>query len=90
MYMCILDNPLFLYIVHCIMQYPSCVCLYVQLTTAGFIGHDKADDIEAFFKANPVPNADRTVKQALEAIRMNTAWLGRDGKAIQEWLNSLN
>ncbi len=60
------------------------------MTTAGFIGHDKADDVQQFFNANPVPTADRTVKQNIEAIRMNTKWLERDGKAIEEWLRNVN
>lgn len=54
----------------------------------GFIGEEKAQDIEEFFKQNPVASAERTVKQSLEAIRMNTKWLERDGQAIKEWLKS--
>lgn len=60
----------------------------MQIATIGFIGEDKAVEIEEFFKNNPVPTAERVVRQSLEAIRMNTQWLKRDGKAIKAWLES--
>lgn len=54
----------------------------------GFIGEDKALDIEEFFKANPVPTAERVIRQSLEAIRTNTKWLERDRDAIKAWLKA--
>ena len=57
-----------------------------QVSTIGFVGEDKAQDVDQFFKQNPVASAERTLKQSLEAIRMNTKWLERDGQAIKEWL----
>ena len=45
-------------------------------------------EIENFFKENPVPVAERIVKQKCEAIRLNAKWLERDSKAIQEWLKT--
>ena len=57
-----------------------------QLTTKGFIGEDKAQEVEEFFKAHPVPTAERVIKQSLEAIRTNTRWLERDKEAIRKWL----
>jgi puromycin-sensitive aminopeptidase len=60
----------------------------VEISTIGFIGEDKATDIEEFFKANPVPTAERTIQQSLEAIRMNTQWLARDGPSIKAWLEA--
>lgn len=60
----------------------------VEYTTGGFIGHDKAQEIEDFFKSNPVPTAERTVRQSLEAIRMNTNWLEKDKEAIKQWLKT--
>ena len=60
----------------------------IQYTTGGFIGHDKAQEIEDFFKSNPVPTAERIVRQSLEAIRMNTTWLEKDKEAIKQWLKT--
>ena len=57
-----------------------------QLTAKGFIGEDKLQDVEEFFKAHPVPTAERVIKQCLEAIRTNTRWLERDREAIRKWL----
>ena len=54
----------------------------------GFIGEDKARDIEEFFKSNPVPTAERVIRQCLEAIRTNTKWLERDRDAIKTWLKA--
>ncbi len=44
-----------------------------------------AKDIEEFIKKNPVPEAKRTIKQALEQIYSNTEWLKRDGQKIKEF-----
>lgn len=54
----------------------------------GFIGEDKACDVEEFFKSNPVPTAERVIRQSLEAIRTNTKWLERDHDAIKAWLKA--
>ncbi len=48
-----------------------------------------ADDIEQFFKKNPVPGATRTVQQTLERIRAKALWLSRDKKKIERWLYHL-
>lgn len=62
------------------------VLFVVQITTAGFVSEEKATEIEQFFKENPWPMAERVVKQNCEAICLNAAWLGRDAKAVQQWL----
>ena len=60
------------------------MCL--QITTSGFVSEEKAVEIEKFFTENPWPMAERVVKQNCEAIRLNAGWLGRDAKAVQQWL----
>ena len=45
-----------------------------------------ADDIEQFFKKNPVPGGTRTVEQILERIRAKALWLARDKEKIKAWL----
>jgi puromycin-sensitive aminopeptidase len=46
------------------------------------------DDVERFFKANPVPAAQRSIQQALESIQVNSAWLRRDEKSLTNYLTS--
>lgn len=58
-----------------------------QITTSSFATKDKADDIEAFFRENPCPLAETSVKQNCEAIRVNASWLERDRRAVKEWLS---
>ena len=60
--------------------------LLLQLIVTGFIGEDKAKEVEQFFKDNPVPVADRVIKQSVEKIRTNTSWLERDREAMKKWL----
>ena len=54
-----------------------------QVSTTHFTTTHDADDIEAFFKANPCPQAERTIGQVLESMRAKAAWLdaARDGVA---------
>lgn len=49
-----------------------------------------AQDIVAFVKKNPTPEAQRTIAQALEQIYSNAEWLKRDGKKIEGFLKKLN
>lgn len=62
--------------------------VFHQIVTIGFIGEDKAIEVEEFFKTNPVPTAERVIRQSLEAIRNNTQWLKRDQDSIREWLKN--
>lgn len=47
-----------------------------------------AKDIEKFIAKNPVPEAARTIAQALEQIYSNAEWLKRDSKKIKKFLAS--
>ena len=53
-----------------------------------FTKKEDANDIEKFVKINPVPEAKRTIAQALEQIYSNAEWLKRDRAKIREFLNS--
>ncbi len=46
---------------------------------------DDEADVRSFFEAHPVPNAKRTIEQALESIRVNARWLERDRTSLAEW-----
>ena len=41
----------------------------VKGVTAGFKTNEEADEIEAFFRTNPIPSAQRAVAQSIEGIR---------------------
>ena len=53
--------------------------------TSRFTTQDKLEDVEGFFKANPVPAAERTIRQSLEAIRLNIAWLDLNREELAGW-----
>ena len=46
--------------------------------TNHFTTNEQRDDVEAFFDAHPTPAAERTIRQALERIALNVAWLDRN------------
>jgi aminopeptidase N len=49
----------------------------VAITNA-FTGDAMRADVADFFDAHPTPAAERTIRQALERIQLNTAWLNRN------------
>ncbi len=51
-----------------------------------FTKKEDAKDIEKFVKKNPVPEAKRTIAQALEQIYSNAEWLKRDKQKIKDFL----
>jgi len=54
--------------------------------TKRFSTESEYNDVMQFFKSNPVPAADRTVRQSLEKIKINVAWLDKNSKEIKEFL----
>ena len=54
--------------------------------TGRFTTAARAEEVEAFFAANPAPSAARTLQQSLERIRLNERWLARNAAPIAEWL----
>ena len=47
----------------------------IVMCAGGFCSKEKADEIEAFFGNNPLPNNARKISQTLEAMRTNAAFL---------------
>jgi len=43
-------------------------------------------DVRSFFTENPVSEAEQTIAQSLESIRVNARWLKRDRENIGKWL----
>ena len=42
-------------------------------------------DVENFFTENPAPAAERTIRQALERMRLNIRWLEQNRPALNSW-----
>ena len=55
--------------------------------TGNFISSREADDVKAFFDRNPTPSAARTIKQSLERINLNAAWLERYDRDLERWFS---
>jgi puromycin-sensitive aminopeptidase len=53
--------------------------------TSRFNTQEQLEDVESFFEAHPTPTADRAIKQSLEVIRLNVAWLERNRADLAEW-----
>ena len=53
----------------------------VAITNA-FTSNEQRDDVAAFFEAHPTPAAERTIRQALERIALNVAWLERNREEL--------
>lgn len=56
---------------------PSLIMGVISYCCAGFASVERADEIEAFFQANPVPLATRKVAQIVESTKTNAAFLQR-------------
>ena len=53
--------------------------------TSGFTTPEMREDVERFFRDNPTPSADMSIRQSLERIRLNVAWLERNGSELAAW-----
>jgi len=60
----------------------------VKSVCENFATKEDAEDVEKFFKLNPVPAAQRSLQQALESIHVNTAWLNRNKEQLHKELTS--
>ncbi len=63
--------------------------LMTLVSIAGkFTTQEKLEDVEKFFTDTPVPAAERTIRQSMEAIRLNIAWLRKNRGPLGEWLSA--
>lgn len=53
----------------------------------GFATQERLEDVEKFFADTPIPAAERTIRQSLEAIRLNIAWLEKNRGTLADWLS---
>ncbi len=52
---------------------------------SAFTTLEMREDVERFFTDHPAPGAERTVRQALERIQLNAAWLDRNREELANW-----
>ena len=50
-----------------------------------FTTNEQMADVENFFTENPAPAAERTIRQALERMRLNIRWLELNRPALNSW-----
>ncbi len=50
-----------------------------------FNSQEKADEVDSFFAEHPVPAAERTIRQALERVRLNIKWLEQNRQELTDW-----
>jgi len=54
--------------------------------TAMFTTEEQRQDVERFFTDHSAPAAERTIRQSLERVRLNVAWLERNREELAKWL----
>jgi puromycin-sensitive aminopeptidase len=54
---------------------PSLMDAVIVSCAGGFCSDEKADEIEDFFKANPLPSSARKIQQTVENMRANAKFL---------------
>ena len=52
-----------------------------------FTSQERIDDIERFFAEHPAPAAERTIRQALERVRLNVHWLEQNRNDLVRWFS---
>ena len=52
---------------------------------SSFTTDEQRADVENFFAEHPAPAAERTIRQALERVRLNIRWLEHNRPALNDW-----
>jgi puromycin-sensitive aminopeptidase len=52
-----------------------------------FSSQEKADEVDSFFSEHPAPAAERTIRQALERVRLNIKWLEINRPLLTDWFD---
>ena len=60
--------------------------MYLVETTSGFTSSERLEEVERFFRDHPTPAAERTIRQSVEKIRQNIAWLDKNRDSLANWL----
>ena len=62
----------------------------VKSSTCDLLGEERAREVEQYFIDHPLSGSERNVAQSVETIRLNTAWLERDGQDIENFFKNNN
>jgi puromycin-sensitive aminopeptidase len=70
-------------------RYPSgfLLCFLTKAVSERFLSLEKAAMVEKFFREHPMPGSERSVAQAVETVKVNSAWLARDAAAINSFFS---
>ena len=60
----------------------------VARVTQNFNTQSALDEIESFFADKPQDSGAPAVKQSMEAIRSNIAWVAAHGESVKAWLKA--
>eukprot|EP00743_Colponemidia_sp_Colp-15_P003241 GILK01003500.1.p1 GENE.GILK01003500.1~~GILK01003500.1.p1 ORF type:complete len:878 (-),score=175.73 GILK01003500.1:57-2477(-) len=60
----------------------------VSAVTEHFKTEADADDVTSFFSANPLPSADRTIRQSIEQVRCHAKLVSTERVGLSEYLKS--
>lgn len=59
----------------------------VGLCTSGFTSKEQMNRVEKFFADKSTKGFDQGLAQSLDAIRAKDAWIGRDEKDVERWVD---
>jgi len=59
----------------------------IAFATQDFASEEKAQEVREYFAKNPVPSAERSIKQSIESIMVNARWLTRNRQSVANWLD---
>ena len=51
----------------------------------GFTTRERLEEVREFYEAHPAPAAERSVRQTIEGLELNVAWLERNKEDVAAW-----
>ena len=51
----------------------------------GFTTRERLDEVREFYESHPAPAAERSVRQTIEGLELNVAWLERNKEDVAAW-----
>ncbi len=60
----------------------------MSICTTSFTSQEQKARVENFFKGKSTKGFEMALAQSLESIEAKAAWLRRDGKYVESWIES--
>ena len=60
--------------------------MHLVSLTSMFTTEERREDVQRFFTDNPVPGAERAVRQSLERMSLNIGWIDKNRDDLASWL----